>query len=113
MEKTSMLETEILGEKVILRTKCGEMAFPHYVFESMARKLWKNQTDCKMVYGGYGTKKTLFEYTKDEDVTFDGTETGAVFDLGGSSKSGGYFLSKSSSFDKAEFPSSKEGFSAI
>lgn len=70
MEKTSMLETEILGEKVILRTKCGEMTFPHYVFESMARKFWKNQTNCKMVYGGYRTKKTIFEYTKDGDVSF-------------------------------------------
>lgn len=71
MKMTSRLETKILSnDKIILRTECGEMIFPHNVFESMAREFWKNQTDCEMVYGGYGTKKTLFKYTKDGDVSF-------------------------------------------
>lgn len=65
-----MLETEILGEKAILRCDCGEMTFPHHVFESMARVFWKNHANCEMAYGGYDVKNTLFKYTRNGNVSF-------------------------------------------
>lgn len=64
------LETEILNDKVVLRSACGEMTFPHQTFESMARLFWEDQDKCEMEYGGYDVKDTLFKYTRNGSVYF-------------------------------------------